>query len=330
MTPRSRAPESAVLYGGSWASGLARAVLEAPPTLLSRLLIVVPRSRRACGRATFVAADGSPLIPPMRILATASASVAKKQGNPTRDRLLPFGHPPQGTYTFAGSLPPGERPKSRRARRYGAVGAILVVGTGGEALEATRKGRRMFHLHGGPSDRKGRLRPTRGGFRMQDGDLTRLLRAINDAQLRGDPLQTVDVLDVVLPPGPRAPAERVLTRKRRRRTKRRRTAKKLGQAKRGGIPPLGLAVALAAKLLGARKPDVRARVSRRDVVALALLITGVAACGTSDRRERPSRCEPVSCDPHEGLCPPQPACWSGGGTGGGSSGGTVDDSGGDG
>jgi hypothetical protein len=210
------------------------------------------------------------------------------------------------------------------------VGAILLVGASGDALTAAQNGRKTFYLHGGPSDRKGRLRPTRGGFRMLDRDLVSVLVAINEAQLRGDPLEVIEVVDVVLPPGPRAPGERVLTRKRRRRQKRRTKARIAKKVKTGALPPLAPALLLAAKLLGDRKPNVRASVSRRDLMALAVLITGVAGCGRRPRRvrERPSSCAPVACDPNEGLCPPPPAeCFSGGGGGWD---GTGDDTGGDG
>lgn len=192
----------------------------------------------------------------------------------------------------------------------------MLVGASGEALTAARSGRKLFHLHGGPSDGKGRLRPTRGGFRMLDRDLVSLFVAINEAQLRGDPLETIEVVDVVLPPGPRAPGERILTRKRRRRHKERREMRE--QSALPAVPAFTPAILLAAKLLGDRRPDVRKPVARRDVLALAALITGVAASGC---RERPSRRGSVSCDPNEGPCP----------TGGGSSSsGGWDDSGGDG
>lgn len=312
---------------------------------VSRLLIIVPKSRRACGRATLVARDGSALLPPLRILATASAAVARKHGNPSRDRSLPFGHPPQGSYVFAGSVPPGFWPKPRRARRFGQSGAVLLTPQSGEARTAAKNGRRLFYLHGGPSDRKGRLRPTRGGFRMLDQDLTLLLSAINDAHLRGDPLDEIEVTDVRLPARP-APVERALTRRRREGGKLRK-ARTLRDTPAGSLsvspkPPrfgaltvIAPALALAAKLLGKGTPDARGAISRRHVLALALVISTVTGCGDDD--DPPSGCRPVACDPGDGSCPPD-GCYSGvpsspwGGGGGivGTTGPIADDTGGDG
>jgi hypothetical protein len=294
---------------------------------VSRLLIVVPTSRRACGRATFVARDGRALLPPMRILATASRAVAKKHGNPTRDRSLPFGHPPSGGYLFTGSLPPGYRPKPRRANqkraeRFGVGGAILLAASSGEALAAAQKnGRRLFYLHGGPPDRKGRLRPTRGGFRLLDRDLTALLRAINDAHASGDPLELVEVVDVAVAASdqPTDPADQTASRRRMRKRKKKRRAerakKKTGALqlpssnsggggaplKLSGIPAIAPLIVLAAKLLGNQSTDPRAPVSRRSVMALALLLVTVAGCS-----DEVSHCEPVACDPNDASCPREP------------------------
>lgn len=272
----------------------------------------------------------------MRVLATASRAVAKKHDNPSCDRTRPFGHPPAGGYVFAGSVPPGHWPKPRRARRFGMGGAILLAAESGEARDAADKGRHLFYLHGGPSDRKGRLRPTRGGFRMLDRDLTALLRAINDAHAAGDPLELVEVIDIAqaTTPDPEDRANlRKHRRKRARRKKEREEAGEADAAKKGALrlaattrPTFAAlpAITLAAKLLGSRSTDPRRPVSRRDVMALALLVTTVAGC-----RDAPSNCQPVACDPADASCPPSGRMCNPRRYGGGTLG-TYDDSGGDG
>jgi len=197
-------------------------------------------------------------------------------------------------------------------------GAILLAAESGAARIAATEGRHLFYVHGGPSDRKGRLRPTRGGFRMLDRDLAALLRAINEAHAAGDPLELVEVIDVV-EAGTVDPTDLAATRKRRRKRalRKRENEKPAGKHSKATQPgqreprPSGLsapsgtalagipAIAIAAKLLGGRTPDPRKAVSRREVIALALIVATVAGCS-----DAPSTCEPVACDPDDASCPP--------------------------
>ncbi len=142
-----------------------------------------------------IGTGGRALAGPFRVLATASMRVARKHGNPTCDVLLPFGHPPSGTYTVAGSLPPSFV-HPRRPRRFGAVGALLLFPLAGDALAAQTKGRTLFALHGGALDSARRLRCTRGGIRMSDPDLLIVMKAMNAAQAAGDPLRTIEVIEI--------------------------------------------------------------------------------------------------------------------------------------
>lgn len=135
---------------------------------MSKLVIVVPADRRRCGRALLLGGDGSTRFGPIRVLATSSEWAARRHGNEARDWRKPFGHPPSGSYVVGGSLPPGVAPRPKRMRRFGALGALVLVPVGGNALEALKAGRRRFLLHGGPTDRRRRLRPTFGGFRVSD------------------------------------------------------------------------------------------------------------------------------------------------------------------
>ena len=162
---------------------------------MAKLVIVVPKDRGRCGRALLIGSDGATRAGPLRVLATASKWAARRHGNEARDCHKPYGHTPPGSYVVAGSLPPGVVPHPRRWRRFGVLGALVLQPVGGDALEASKAGRRRFLLHGGAEDRRGRLRPTFGGLRMSDPDLNALLRAVNDANAARDPVSSVELVE---------------------------------------------------------------------------------------------------------------------------------------
>jgi hypothetical protein len=162
---------------------------------MSSLLIVVPRTRAYCGRLALLGADGRTRLGPLRVLATTSRRVASKHGNPTCDPLHPFGHTPAGRYVVASTLPPGYA-HPRRPARYGYVGAVLLAPISGDARASLANGRQVFALHSGPMDRLNRLRPTRGGLRVSDEDLTSLLRTINATHEEGDSLDAIEILEI--------------------------------------------------------------------------------------------------------------------------------------
>ncbi len=201
-----------------------------------------------------VADDGTTRAGPFRALASASLRIAKKHDNAGASPLLPFGHPAEGTYVVAASLPPGYV-HTRRTRKYGRVGALLLRPSGGQALDAVRNGRKLIAIHGGPRDKKRRLRRTRGGVRLSNTHMTALLRAINDAQLAGDPLVSVEIVEA-----------------------------DMMRRMHGYLPMVLLPFALG----GAGK----ASVARREVLRAAAIALGAIAIQACDR---PSRCSPLAC-----------------------------------
>lgn len=250
---------------------------------MSTLLIVVPRGRAYCGRATLVGADGNIGAGPFRTLATASARIARKNGNPTCDPLRPFGHPPVGSFIVAGSLPPTYR-HPRRPGRFGAVGALLLKATGGDALASLSLGRTLFVLHGGPLDAAKRLRLTRGGVRMSDPDLLSLLRALNLAHHVGDDLASVEIVEVAAEDIESVPPTDL------------RGARRLGRlGSKGGAPPVRHAAFLTVLGFGAARADSMKGVDRRAFLRSALIIVGgltVSACGSTS--SPPPPCESVT------------------------------------
>jgi len=249
---------------------------------VSKLVIFVPRGRAFCGRAFVLGADGKTRVGPLRVLATASVRVARKHGNADASPLLPFGHPPQGTYAIAASLPPGYVHK--RKRRYGRVGGLLLAPQSGQALDATSSGRRIVAVHGGPQDKKRRLRPTRGGIRLSNAHMRALLAAVNRAQLDGDPVSSVELhevdMDLVRPRDKKG--KHALRRKKGRKT-----------IPAGGGTSVTPMLLLPFALGGAGKRAV----ARRELLAAAALAFGALAIQACDR---PSRCTPLACPSVDG------------------------------
>lgn len=161
---------------------------------MARLLVVVPASRRLCGRIVLLSSSGEKMSGPFRVLAKASRRIGRKHGNPACARELPFGDPPTGSYALVGSWPPNTG--HRRQRRFGALGALLFESRASEALQSPERARRTIALHGGETDPSGRLYPTRGGLRVKDAALLALCRAVNAAQERGDPVEGLELIDV--------------------------------------------------------------------------------------------------------------------------------------
>jgi len=206
-----------------------------------------------------LSSDGRRILGPFRILATASTRVARKHGNPLCSPSLPFGHPPLGSYVILASLPPGRR--RSRAGRYGRLGALVLDPVAGEAAVA---GRRIV-LHGGPLDRKGRLRPTRGGLRVSDRDLAALLDLMNAANAARDPLGLVEIAEA---------SEPIVS---------------------------GNAIDLPGDRQIAELPRRRREIARRRFLAgSAVLLAAMAAGAIGCTDETPSTCPPVTTDPPDG------------------------------
>ena len=252
---------------------------------MSKLVVVVPIGRGFCGRAYIVGADGVTRAGPFRALATASARVGKKHGNAACSVLYPFGHPATGTYVIASSLPPGFV-HAKRARRFGHVGGLLLSPTSGDALRATSNGRKLTAIHGGPRDRNGRLRPTRGGVRLSNAHMTKLLAVINDAQRDGDPVSSVEIVEI----------DMTQLRRRDRRGGRKVAPRKHARANESEPAPqsgVSSMLLLPFVLGGAGKSPVQ----RRELLRAAAVAFGALAIQACDR---PSRCSPLACYPYDG------------------------------
>ncbi|MHB1843304.1 MAG: hypothetical protein ACYCWW_00535 [Deltaproteobacteria bacterium] len=251
---------------------------------MARLLIVVPEARDRCGRAVVLGGDGQSLLGPFRVLATASPRVAARHGNPDRDPMRRFGNPPSGSYVIASVLAPGT--SHRRPVRFGPLGGFVLDATGGQAAEAQRRGREAIVLHGGPKDRRQRLRPTRGGLRLSDADLSALVTVINERQAAEDPLSAIELMDapeesLTPPPVEDALGGRRLPRALIRQRGTRRAARGASAAP-GPLAPVSLALlAGLGGSAGERSPMNR----RRFLQAALVLVGGLSSAGCVARSE---------------------------------------------
>ncbi len=244
---------------------------------MSKIVIFVPKGRKFCGRCAVFGGDGAQRAGPFRTLGTASVRVARKHGNADASPLLPFGHPPTGSYVIAASLPPGYE-HTKRKRRYGKVGGLLLAPRSGDALSATANGRKLIAVHGGPQDKKRRLRPTRGGVRLSNAHMRALLGAINDAQRDADPVASVEIVEI----------DMQLAGKR---DKKGKHALRFPKNKPpASTVPSGVTSMLLLPLAlgGAGKRAV----ARRELLAAAAVALGALALQAC---ERPSNCSPLAC-----------------------------------
>ncbi len=104
---------------------------------------------------------------------TADEAAARAAGNPERDPLRPGGHAPFGTYRLREVRGVPEASRDEYGRH-----SLVFQPRSGEALQAESFGRLALALHGGAPGEDGRLRPTDGGFRVEDGILPRLAQAV--------------------------------------------------------------------------------------------------------------------------------------------------------
>ena len=251
---------------------------------MSKLVIAVPKGREFCGSAMLVGSDGQTLLGPFRALATASVRVAKAHGNADASPLLPFGHPPEGVYVVAASLPPGYT-HTKRSRRYGRTGGLLLAPQSGDARRAVANGRKLIAIHGGPRDTKRRLRPTRGGVRLTNKGMRQLLSAMNAASLSGDPMTSIEIVEIDMELASEASVKgtHALPPSARRR-----------QSPKAAPTTTTLPMVLLPLALGG---GGKRGVQRREMlisVAVALGALAVEACN------RASKCTPLACYPDDG------------------------------
>jgi len=137
------------------------------------LVARLPDNRYRAGTFTLYHAGGLTLLAG-DCLGKADNERAAKEGNPSRDPILPYGDTPLGGYVPAKVVrfdPPHHR--------MGAI-AIPLIGASGDALQARVRGKRTgLFIHGGRGD--DRLVPTYGCLRLRDRDMAEIARLVGDS-----------------------------------------------------------------------------------------------------------------------------------------------------
>lgn len=140
-----------------------------------RLVVSLPKDRRAAGRFSLLSPGGSVMVHGA-CLGKADNQRAAKEGNPKRSTTLPYGDTPTGRYA-----PARVREFDPPHRTLGPW-AIPLIGEEGDALEAMRDGgedkppRDELYVHAGRGDEK--LIPTYGCLRLLDRDLVKIANIV--------------------------------------------------------------------------------------------------------------------------------------------------------
>lgn len=166
------------VIAGLAASGIAGRALAQGVELVIKVNLPIDRTKS--GTLTLERADGTSLVSDLPALGKSDNKRAKQANNKDRDPTLPYGDTPEGTYAVPSIVDTG--PGTNYSQRsYGPGAAIVLQPTGGEALTAAANGRLGLLIHGGDPGANGRLRATHGCIRLSNGDMGRLLNAIQDA-----------------------------------------------------------------------------------------------------------------------------------------------------
>jgi hypothetical protein len=144
-----------------------------------RITIQLPVNRDLTGLLWIEDLEDRCISGPFVVCGRASDTAAALHGNPSRDRLLPYGDTPLGTCRVLGLFPTGTGtvlPESE----FGSHGALVLEPVAGEVALAEANGRFLFLIHGGAPRADGRLVSTNGSLRVLDGDMRRLATLLCD------------------------------------------------------------------------------------------------------------------------------------------------------
>lgn len=141
------------------------------------LKLTVPPGREACGSIVVLGRDGKEMLAsPIMVAARADDALARRNGNPARDVMRPYGDPACGTYLLVAIDRLEGAPGPLREELGGCQ--LLFEPSEGDAAKAEAAGRLLLALHGGRPGADDRIRAGAGGLRVRDRDLEALLRAL--------------------------------------------------------------------------------------------------------------------------------------------------------
>ncbi|MFZ3199637.1 MAG: hypothetical protein WA175_00655 [Candidatus Acidiferrales bacterium] len=145
--------------------------------LVYKIIIRLPSNRDFAGQLHLENPSGKRIAGPFPVGGRADNKLAQDNGNPDRNRLLPFGDTPLGEYQILQIIASGTG-TAYAAEEFGAAGIVLLQPKDGEAVLADANGRFGFFIQGGAVSRKGALRPTEGSLRLFNGHQRNFIAAL--------------------------------------------------------------------------------------------------------------------------------------------------------
>ncbi len=142
-----------------------------------KIIIRLPSNRDCAGQLHLENPSGKRIAGPFPVGGRADNKLAQDNGNPDRNRLLPFGDTPLGEYQILQIIASGTG-TPYAAEEFGAAGIVLLQPKDGEAVLADANGRFGFFIQGGAVSRKGALRPTEGSLRLFNGHQRKFIAAL--------------------------------------------------------------------------------------------------------------------------------------------------------
>jgi hypothetical protein len=140
------------------------------------LQVELSSDRDQTGALTLKDSSGTTLAGPFSVFGRSDTGIAAAHGNAGRDPLQPYGDTPTGTFNIPRGIATGTGQYSNHS--YGPNGALVLVPSGGQALDAAANGRTGLLIHGGDPGATGNLRATHGCLRLSNDDVARLFAAI--------------------------------------------------------------------------------------------------------------------------------------------------------
>ena len=131
----------------------------------TRLVVELPVDRDRLGLITLSGAHGHVISGPFPIATRSSDSVARENGNASRNPLLRYGDTPTGGFEVAHLLRSG-RGTPFPVEQFGANGVIVLEPQSGAAALAEANGRFRFLIRGGALAANGQLISTAGSLRL--------------------------------------------------------------------------------------------------------------------------------------------------------------------
>ena len=147
---------------------------------MHKIIVHLPANRDYAGWLEVRGPGGRRIAGPFPVCGRADDRLARAEGNPERNPLLPGGDTPLGEFSATRIVPSGPG-TPYDGEEFGAAGVVLLEPRRGDAALADATGRFVLMIHGGAPSRNGALRPTDGSLRLANRDLRTLIGVLRQA-----------------------------------------------------------------------------------------------------------------------------------------------------